>query len=82
VVAMTVASTMAAATTTTTEAAATVKAMAMATAAVSWAPWLKFVQFAVGARMETSDKFKGEPAKGGEFGPEMLPTATKKMVPP
>jgi hypothetical protein len=31
--------------------------------------------------METSDKFRGEPAKGGEFGPEMLTAATKKGAP-
>ena len=36
---------------------------------------------ASGARMETSDKFRGEPAKGGEFGPEMLTAATKKGAP-
>ena len=28
-----------------------------------------------------SDKFRGEPAKGGEFGLEMLTTATKKGAP-
>jgi hypothetical protein len=32
--------------------------------------------------METSDKFRGEPAKGGEFGPEMLTKATEKGPPP
>jgi hypothetical protein len=32
--------------------------------------------------MEASDKFRGEPAKGGEFGPEMLITAMKKGRPP
>ncbi len=31
--------------------------------------------------METSYKFRGGPAKGGEFGPEMLTTATKKGPP-
>ena len=31
--------------------------------------------------MERSDKFKGEPAQGGELGPEMLTTATKKGAP-
>ncbi len=36
---------------------------------------------AAGARMETSDIFRGEPAKGGEFGPEMLTIATKKGPP-
>ena len=36
---------------------------------------------AAGARMETSDKFRGEPMKGGEFGPEMLTTVTKKGAP-
>ena len=29
---------------------------------------------AFGARMETSDKFRGGPAKGGEFVPEMVAT--------
>jgi hypothetical protein len=32
--------------------------------------------------METSDNFRGEPEKGGEFGPEMLTIATKKGPPP
>jgi hypothetical protein len=31
--------------------------------------------------METSDNFRGEPAKVGEFGPEMLTIATKKGHP-
>jgi hypothetical protein len=31
--------------------------------------------------MERSDKFRGEPVKGGEFGPEILTTATKKGAP-
>ncbi len=33
-------------------------------------------------RIEKSDKFMGEPTKGGVFGPEMLTTATKKGLPP
>ena len=32
--------------------------------------------------METSDKFRGEPVKGEEFGPEMLTTASMKKFDP
>jgi hypothetical protein len=35
-----------------------------------------------GMRMETSDNFRGGPAKGGEFGPEILTIATKKRAAP
>ena len=33
-------------------------------------------------KMEKSDKFRGEPTKGGVFGLEMLTTATEKGHPP
>ncbi len=33
-----------------------------------------------GARMETCDNFRGEPAKGGELGPERMLTIYKKMA--
>ncbi len=36
---------------------------------------------AAGARMETSDNFRGEPTKGGEFGPEMLTIYEKRADP-
>ncbi len=32
--------------------------------------------------METSDKFRGEPPKGEEFGPKILTTGTEKGRPP
>jgi hypothetical protein len=35
-----------------------------------------------GVRMETNANFRREPAKGGEFGPEMLSIATKKRAAP
>ena len=41
-------------------------------------PWLKFVCVGI----ETSDKFRGEPAKGEEFGPKILTTGTEKGRPP
>jgi hypothetical protein len=31
--------------------------------------------------METSDNFRGEPAKGGELGPEMLNSYEKRAAP-
>jgi hypothetical protein len=31
--------------------------------------------------METSDNFRGEPAKGGELGPEMLTIYEKRAAP-
>ncbi len=36
--------------------------------------------FVAGVRMETSDNYRGEPAKGGELGPEMQTIYEKRAA--
>ena len=56
------------------------KAMMMAIAAASWTPWLK--SLSVLADGDEWQILGRTPERGGEFGPEMLTTATKKGRPP